>query len=179
LGATTLVLAEPGQRSKYLLACLYLASIVATWLRFDPLPPAAFVEDIVQRAFELAPVAGVAGLSSLALLVVSPLPAAGRGRALPAALGLSGYFAGSLVAARFGEFPVPLLGFGTSPTVGAFLGMALFRHFQRSMVEVARPQATIGRSDWRSGVTPRPGQPASGDETKRKLTANRSLSWST
>jgi hypothetical protein len=31
----------------------------------------------------------------------------------------------SLVVPVFGEFPVPLLGFGPSPAVGAFLGLAV------------------------------------------------------
>jgi hypothetical protein len=129
-GAVTLALVDSRPRWRLLLVAVYLLSIVGTWLRFDPLPPAPFVEDIVPQAFALAPVVGVVGLVSLALFVFSPVLGAGSGRGLPASLALVGYFAGSIVATGLGEYPVPLLGFGTSPTVGAFLGLAALRRLQ-------------------------------------------------
>jgi hypothetical protein len=130
LGVIGLLLSDPRQRFKVPLVCSYLITIAGTWLRFDPLPPVMFVEDIVPQAFALTPVAGVVALASLALFVLSPLLSSReRGPIAPAAA-LVGYFAGSLIGTSFGEFPVPLLGFGTSPTVGAFLGLAAFRRLQ-------------------------------------------------
>lgn len=63
-----------------------------------------------------------------------------------AAFGLAAYFAGSLVAPCFGEFPVPLLGFGSSPLVGAFLGLAALRRVAGRAAE-ARPTET---APWRA-----------------------------
>lgn len=128
VGAAAAILSTPGPRWRYLLASFYVATAVVTWLRFDPLPPAPFVEDIVQKAFALTPVLGVAGVLALGLLVVAPLLDDRLDRtSRPAAVALVGYFFGCLVAVRFGEFPVPLLGFAPSATLGAFLGFAALR----------------------------------------------------
>ncbi len=128
VGAAGAILSTSGPRWRYLLASLYLATAAVTWLRFDPLPPAPFVEDIVRRAFALTPVIGVAGVLSLGLLVVAPLFDGRLDRnSRPAAAALVGYFFGCLVAVRFGEFPVPLLGFAPSATLGALLGFASLR----------------------------------------------------
>jgi Cell cycle protein len=132
VGAAGIVVATSGPRWRYLLALLYLATAFATWLRFDPLPPAPFVEDIVLEAFALTPVIGVAAVLALGLLIVAPLLDDHLDRASrPAAVALVGYFVGSLVAVRFGEFPVPLLGFGPSATLGAFLGFGALRTLKR------------------------------------------------
>jgi len=128
VGAAGVVFATSGPLWRYLLALLYLATAAVTWLRFDPLPPAPFVEHIVQRAFALTPVLGVAAVLSLGLLIVAPLLDTRLDHdARPGAVALVAYFFGSLVAVRFGEFPVPLLGFGPSATLGAFAGFAALR----------------------------------------------------
>jgi len=130
-GASALVWAAPHQRNKALLLSLYAISGALPWFRRDDLPPVPFVEDIVVQAFALAPAVGALALVSLALFVLAPLLGV-RSKQFPlgAALAIAGYFAGSLVAPRFGEFPVPLLGFGTSPTLGAFLALAMLRRLR-------------------------------------------------
>jgi hypothetical protein len=125
VGAASVVLSTSGPRWKYLLALTYLATAAVTWLRFDPLPPAPFVEDIVRKAFALTPAIGIAAVLSLGLLIVAPVLDDRLDRdSRPAAIALVGYFFGSLVAVRFGEFPVPLLGFAPSATLGALAGFA-------------------------------------------------------
>ena len=70
-------------------------------------------------------------------------------------MALVGYFTGALVAARIGEFPVPLLGFGASPTVGAFLGLAALRRLQLVHVpQLADARAASSRSMATKSVTP-------------------------
>jgi len=130
-GASVLVWAAPHQRNKALLLSLYAISGALAWFRNDDLPPVPFVEDIVAQAFALAPAVGALALVSLALFVLAPLLGV-RSKQFPLApaLAIAGYFAGSLIAPRFGEFPVPLLGFGTSPTLGAFLALAMLRRLQ-------------------------------------------------
>jgi hypothetical protein len=126
----------------------YLASAALAWLRPDPLPPAAFVEDIVLCAFALAPVMGAIALAALGLLVVSPLVGlAKEPTARVAAIGLASYFGGSLVAPCFGEFPVPLLGFGSSPLVGAFLGLAALQRLQGSSSAARDPALTKSKCE--------------------------------
>jgi hypothetical protein len=104
------------------------AAIAIAWMRPDPLPPAPFVEDIVAVAFRGAPLVGVVALLSMIPIVLAPLASTPASAAAPpgksARVGLALYLAGTIVAPAFGEFPVPLLGFGPSPVVGAFLGLA-------------------------------------------------------
>ncbi len=126
-GAIAFVLVDRQHRQRTLLVLTYLISAAATWARFDPLPPAAFVEDIVVRSFALAPALGVVALVSLLLLVTSPLLAEQTPRSRPAAIALSAYLVAATLVVCVGEYPVPLLGFGTSPTLGAFLALAALR----------------------------------------------------
>jgi cell division protein FtsW (lipid II flippase) len=111
-----------------------LGCAALTWLRFDPLPPAPYVEDIVHRAFELSPAIGVLSSASLAVFALTPLASARAqaGSQLPRRA-LTAYFAGTALVPVFGEFPVPLLGYGPSPLVGAFLGLSLLRVAERRM----------------------------------------------
>lgn len=128
---------------------LLAASIGASWIRSDPLAPAPFVEDIVGRAFELGALPGVLALGSLLPLFIAPFlarpaeagaseggvgltRAAGwvaplRRMVLSDGLVLAVYLVGSALVVLAGEFPVPVLGFGASPVLGAFLGLAALR----------------------------------------------------
>ncbi len=149
-GALGLLLTDAHQRAKLPLAALYVLSVAVCWLRPDPLPPAAFVEDIVSQAFALGTFAGLAALLSLALLLTSPIVGERAERCRPATAALFGYFAGSLLAPILGEFPVPLLGFGTSPVVGAFLGVAALTRLRSAAPDGAREakaQSERSRSD--------------------------------
>jgi hypothetical protein len=106
------------------------------WMRVDPLPPAPFVEDIVAVAFRVTPLVGISSLLSMIPIALAPLTIAPAHRAHStvnaARSGLALYLAGTIVAPVFGEFPVPLLGFGPSPIVGAFLGLAALEILARS-----------------------------------------------
>jgi hypothetical protein len=126
-GAIAFVLADSRHRQRTLLVLTYLLSAAATWARFAPLRSAAFVEDIVARSFALAPAWGVVALVSLLVLVASPQLDEQTRRSRPAAVALSAYWAAAILVAGVGEYPVPLLGFGTSPTLGAFLALAALR----------------------------------------------------
>ncbi len=131
LGAGALVLTFVGHRRlapRITLILLYLASIAAAWLRPDSLPPAPFVEDIVPRAFSYSVILGILTFCSLIPFILSPFLTA-HSRPFspplrPAPFALSAYFAVSAAATLFGEFPVPLVGFGASPILGAYLGLA-------------------------------------------------------
>lgn len=141
-GALALLLVDTRQRSKLPLATLYVASIIVGWLRPDPLPPAAFVEDILKQAFALGVLVGFAALLSLALLLISPFAGEPARRRSPATSALFAYFLGALFAPVFGEYPVPLLGFGTSPVIGAFLGLAALNRLRSSLAQRRSDTAT-------------------------------------
>lgn len=129
-GAIVCTLALGPGPLRYLWVAAYGVSIAGAWLRPDPLLPAPFVEDIVGRAFAPSPALGVLAVLSTAALVAAPWVASRKegslaghaGSAVPVVL--MAHFAGSLLAPVFGEFPVPLLGFGPSPVLGAFVGIA-------------------------------------------------------
>jgi cell division protein FtsW (lipid II flippase) len=107
------------------------------WLRPDPLAGVPFVEDTVRRAFGVATWLGGLAVVSLVGAVFAP-------RAMPTKAGanvdemavrraevaLGVYLAAACVVTAFGEFPVPLLGFGMSATVGPFLGLSVLRRLK-------------------------------------------------
>jgi hypothetical protein len=119
--------------SNVLLAVVYGASIAGAWLRPDPLPPAPFVEDIYLRAFQIGPAAGAVAVIALVPAVLSPFLVARRTRCSPegqaVARALAVYLVVSALVVLFGEFPIPLLGFGPSPALGAFFGLAALQRF--------------------------------------------------
>lgn len=93
------------------------------WLRPDPLQPVPGVELIIGLAFALTPLAGVAAVAALAATAAVPVLASWRTHAarLPGlALGLCLLMWS--VMPFLGAFPVPLVGIGMSPIVGAWLG---------------------------------------------------------
>ncbi|HAF81754.1 MAG TPA: hypothetical protein DCG66_12175 [Brevundimonas sp.] len=98
----------------------------AAWMRPDPLQPVAEVEEIVGLAFQVSPLIG--GLALILLAVFAAVPAAltrpdARLKLAGAALSLC--LAAWAVTPLFGAFPVPLVGVGMSPILGAWLGVGL------------------------------------------------------
>lgn len=150
-GAAAVALTGPRRGRDLGVALAFGLSAAAAWTRFDPLPPAPFVEDIVSRAFALAMPAGVVGLLSLTVFVLAPFAGIQRGRSSlstsRARAALLVYFGGSLLAACFGEFPIPLLGFGPSPVVGAFLGLAVLEGSIRASATAAPSLRTASPSE--------------------------------
>lgn len=105
---------------------LAVGGAALAWTQPDPLAPVRFVEQIVGVAFELGTAAGV-----LAVVALVALPAAAGWSRHPDALVLAAYFAATIVVPAFGAFPVPVLGHGASPILGAALGLALLRDHGR------------------------------------------------
>ncbi|MEZ4298821.1 MAG: hypothetical protein R3B70_27975 [Polyangiaceae bacterium] len=129
----TRALASPLSRGFAL--ALTAASIAVAWLRPDPLAPAPFVEDILARAAAQSPAIGGLAAYSLFFLVITPqlAPATSLGAhagarrgpgVAPGAMALTAYLACSVLVVLAGQFPVPVLGFGASPVLGVYLGLA-------------------------------------------------------
>jgi len=103
-----------------------VAALMAV-LRLDPLQPVPEVEGIIGLALETSPVLALLAVVALACAVLSPLAAVAgqRGASRAAALGLTVYLALSALAPWVGAFPVPLVGMGVSPILGAWCGIGL------------------------------------------------------
>jgi hypothetical protein len=93
---------------------------VGSILRTDPLMPVPYVEGIVGLAAEQGIGLAVAGVIALAILPI----AVGLLPARRAAIGVATYLTGALIAPGFGPYPVPILGYGMSPILGYYLGVA-------------------------------------------------------
>ncbi|MFN7110209.1 MAG: hypothetical protein ACK4M2_01115 [Brevundimonas sp.] len=105
---------------------------ILAWIRPDPLQPVAEVEEIVGMAFGLSPALG--GLTLIAQIAFVAVPAVlsrsdDRLRLGGGALSLC--LALWVVTPMFGAFPIPLVGVGMSPILGAWLGVGLLAALHR------------------------------------------------
>lgn len=97
--------------------------IAFTWIYLDTLPPVAYVEGIVKMVAEMGIVWFALGITSLVIL---PLPfilfPARNNKLLSICLGT--YFTVVMISTLFGNFPVPLMGYGISPILGYLIAIA-------------------------------------------------------
>jgi hypothetical protein len=102
-----------------------LALVAAAWLRPAPLQPVPEVEGILQLAYALSPVLAALALAALLLFAAAPgvlTRGAPRDAALAGvALGL--YLLLAALTPFLGAYPVPLVGVGLSPVLGAWIGV--------------------------------------------------------
>lgn len=109
----------------------------AAWLRPDPLLPVPEVEEIIELARARSVFLAVAALALLAAAAVAPAWAV-RGsqpEALPAGAALSVCLGLWAVTPFLGAYPVPLVGVGVSPVLGAWLGVGLLAGVMRRRAE--------------------------------------------
>lgn len=119
--------ASPTRR---LVSIILFAGIAAlSLLRPDPLAPVPEVEGIIGLAWGMSPILAALAVLALAGATLAPLLVARS----PAAYALTTYLALCALAPAFGAFPVPLVGLGVSPILGAWLGFgALVNRTARS-----------------------------------------------
>lgn len=112
-------------RAKALLGIGLTAGAVAAASRPDPLPPVPEVEGVIQLAAALSPVLAALAVAALAGAALAPLAASGSAdpSVRVCARGLAAYLVLSALAPLAGAFPVPLVGMGVSPILGAWLGI--------------------------------------------------------
>jgi hypothetical protein len=99
--------------------------IILSWVFLDRLPPVSYVEQIVSLVANM----GIIWLSlGVISLVILPLPfiffPPKKSKLLSISLGL--YFTIILISTLFGNFPVPLMGYGVSPIIGYFISITWF-----------------------------------------------------
>ena len=103
-------------------------------LRPDPLAPVPEVEGIVRLAAEISPAAAAWGVLAVACALLSPLLIRGsHTEPRHAAFSLSAYLVVAALAPAIGAFPVPLMGMGVSPVLGAWLGVGWLMQIARKV----------------------------------------------
>jgi hypothetical protein len=109
-------------RARIVAIAMTAASVIPAWHAADPLTPVPEVEGVVALAAALGRPTQILAVGVLALVpaslawVASRVERATIDRAMCS--GLVAYVVGIVVAPMFGEFPVPLIGFGASPVLG-------------------------------------------------------------
>lgn len=126
------VATRPLLRAGVIVAAVALATLA--WFQRDPLQPVSEVEDIIELAFGMAPMLAVAALAALVLTAISAeLVTRYQREALRiAGWALSVCFLGWVATTYFGAYPVPWVGIGLSPIIGAWLGVGLLAGLRRA-----------------------------------------------
>jgi len=99
--------------------------IVNTWVLLDSLPPVSYVEKILGLVAHIGILWFILGVISLIILPLPFLFFAPRNFRL-ASVCIGIYFTIILISTIFGNFPVPLMGYGISPIIGYFISITWF-----------------------------------------------------
>jgi cell division protein FtsW (lipid II flippase) len=103
-----------------------ICGLAATMLRADVVAPVSFVEQVVQAAFAFHVLTGmaiVAGLATMLLPAVAGMGARTEQKEVYAVFGAT--WLGVIAFAIIGNYPTPLVGYGSSAILGYFLSAAL------------------------------------------------------
>jgi hypothetical protein len=120
-----IILFNKASKSNYHLCVFGVFSLIIflSWLYLDNLPPVPYVEEIVKMVANMGVVWFALGIASLVIL---PLPfflfPPRNAELLSKSLGV--YFVIILISTIFGNFPVPMMGYGISPIIGYFIAIA-------------------------------------------------------
>lgn len=99
--------------------------VILSWVFLDNLPAVAYVEEIVGLLANMGLLWIALGVISLVILPVPFILFPPKNLILPSrCLGL--YFILILISTLFGNFPVPLMGYGISPIIGYFISITWY-----------------------------------------------------
>jgi hypothetical protein len=99
--------------------------IVISWVFLDSLPPVTYVEGILNLVHSMGLIWLILGVLSLIILPLPLILSPPRNLKLPSiCLGL--YFIIIIISTFFGNFPVPLMGYGISPIIGYFIAITWY-----------------------------------------------------
>ena len=126
LGLSGLLLGERKHWTRLLPLCV-LAWCLATWgwTRPDTLAPVPYVEEIVARTWAVSTLLCAAAVVLLAMLPLPFLLTAREAGKRGAGYALAGFWAGLVLAGLFGNYPIPVIGYGASPVIGWVLALRL------------------------------------------------------
>lgn len=96
--------------------------VIVSWINLDSLPAVVYVEEILKLVMDMDLIWSILGIVSLLIL---PMPffflTKSNNRTGAMCIGL--YYVILLITTFFGNFPVPLMGYGISPIIGYIVAM--------------------------------------------------------
>jgi len=108
--------------SRFLVTVFLSGLTVVTWIFLDGLEPVSYVEGIFKLVIDMGILGLILGVISLAVLIIPFLifPPK-KNKIVSICFGI--YFIIILISNVFGNFPVPLMGYGISPIIGYFISI--------------------------------------------------------
>lgn len=105
------------KKLRLFLITIFTLPVIFSWLNLDHLPPVSYVEGIVSMVAQMGMVWLICGTISLAILPMHFLIFPPQNAKLVSrCIGL--YFILVIGSSWFGNFPVPIMGYGMSPIIG-------------------------------------------------------------
>lgn len=108
------------------LLIVFLSSLsIFTWVFLDGLAPVEYVEGIFKLVSDMGIIWFILGVISLIIMIIPFLifPPK-KNKRLSICFGI--YFITILISTVFGNFPIPLMGYGVSPIIGYFISIMWF-----------------------------------------------------
>ena len=113
------------KKIRFLITGVSVLFIVLSWIRLDHLPPVNYVERILVMVADMGWIWFVSGVISLAILP-APFLLLPPKNAVSVSRYIGCYYIVILLSTLFGNFPVPLMGYGLSPIVGYYLSLTWY-----------------------------------------------------
>ncbi|PEC48271.1 cell division protein [Bacillus sp. AFS077874] len=108
-----------------LLLIVFILLIIFSWSHLDQLAPVPYVEDILSLVKEMGIGWLVLAIISL-LILLMPFFLFPPNSAKPLSFSLGIYFLISILSSFYGNFPVPIMGYGTSPFIGYLIAISWY-----------------------------------------------------
>ncbi|GMQ57260.1 hypothetical protein AN1V17_16550 [Vallitalea sediminicola] len=106
----------------YIIISLLSIGTIISWVFLDSLPAVSYVEEIISLVLNMGMIWFVLGIISLVILPLPFIVFPKEGvELLSRCIGL--YFIIVIITTFFGNFPVPLMGYGISPIIGYFIAI--------------------------------------------------------
>lgn len=107
---------------RFIMISVFSLFVILSWVFLDTLPPVAYVEGIFTMAADLGLPWLIFGILSLAALPILFLLFPPKNEEiLSRCIGF--YYVIIIISTFFGNFPVPLMGYGISPVIGIYISL--------------------------------------------------------
>lgn len=120
-----LSLNKGSKKIRLLITGVSVLFIALSWIRLDHLPPVNYVEKILMMVADMGGIWFVLGIISLAILP-APFILLPPKNAVSVSRYIGCYYIVILLSTLFGNFPVPLMGYGISPIVGYYISLTWY-----------------------------------------------------
>ncbi|PGS56546.1 FtsW/RodA/SpoVE family cell cycle protein [Bacillus sp. AFS041924] len=113
------------KKTQLLVLIIFIILIVFSWSHLDKLAPVPYVEDILSLVKDMGVGWLVIAIISL-LILLMPFFFVPPNNAKLLSYSLGTYLAICILSSFFGNFPVPIIGYGTSPFISYFIAMTWY-----------------------------------------------------